>query len=246
MEIKQIPSSVFGLIGERLDYSFSRAYFEMSREFLLSRFRESVTYDKETRTTNGKNEIIRGLNVTIPYKVAMLQVVDKLSEEAKIIGAINTITIEDNIWTGHNTDCYGFGKSLEPFLPIQKNALILGTGGASKAVAYMLEAMQIPYLFVSRNPQDDFTIAYKEITEEAMGQVSLLINTTPLGVTPDIHLYPDLPYALMNESHILYDLVYNPSLTMFMKLGQQQGAKVTNGYQMLVHQAEKAWELWNN
>jgi shikimate dehydrogenase len=263
MEIKQIPSSVFGLIGERLDYSFSRAYFgekfdslklydhqyknfEMSREFLLSRFRESVTYDKETRTTNGENEIIRGLNVTIPYKVAMLQVVDKLSEEAKIIGAINTITIEDNIWTGHNTDCYGFGKSLEPFLPIQKNALILGTGGASKAVAYMLEAMQIPYLFVSRNPQDDFTIAYKEITEEAMGQVSLIINTTPLGVTPDIHLYPDLPYALMNESHILYDLVYNPSLTMFMKLGQQQGAKVTNGYQMLVHQAEKAWELWNN
>ncbi|WP_438969517.1 shikimate dehydrogenase family protein [Nonlabens sp.] len=262
METKQIPSSVFGLIGERLDYSFSRAYFnekfeklklddhsyknfEMSRDFLLSRFRESVTYNKHLRTTNGKNEIIRGLNVTIPYKQDVLEIVDELSEEAKVIGAINTITIEDNIWTGHNTDCYGFGKSLESYLPIKKNALILGTGGASKAIAYTLEALKIPYLFVSRNPKDEFTIDYKSINKEVMDMVSLIINTTPLGVIPDVHLKPDLPYELINESHILYDLVYNPSLTLFMKLGQQQGAKVTNGYQMLVHQAEKAWELWN-
>lgn len=262
MEIKQIPSSVFGLIGERLDYSFSRAYFnekfeklklddhsyknfEMSKDFLLSRFRESVTYNQQSRTTNGKNEIIRGLNVTIPYKQEVLKIVDDLSEEARIIGAINTITIEDNVWTGHNTDCYGFGKSLEPYLPIKKNALILGTGGASKAVAYTLEALQIPYLFVSRNPQDEFTIGYKSINKEVMNMVSLIINTTPLGVVPDVHLRPELPYELMNDSHVLYDLVYNPSLTLFMKLGQQQGTKVTNGYQMLVHQAEKAWELWN-
>lgn len=262
MEIKQIPSSVFGLIGERLDYSFSRAYFnekfeklkladhsyknfEMSKDFLLSRFRESVTYNQQSRTTNGKNEIIRGLNVTIPYKQEVLKIVDDLSEEARIIGAINTITIEDNVWTGHNTDCYGFGKSLEPYLPIKKNALILGTGGASKAVAYTLEALQIPYLFVSRNPKDEFTIDYKSINKDVMDMVSLIINTTPLGVVPDVHLRPELPYELMNESHVLYDLVYNPSLTLFMKLGQQQGAKITNGYQMLAHQAEKAWELWN-
>lgn len=262
MEIKQIPSSVFGLVGERLDYSFSRAYFsekfenlklddhhyrnfEMSREFLLSRFRESVTYNKESRTTNGKSEIIRGLNVTIPYKEDMLEVVDVLSDEAKTIGAINTITIEDNVWTGHNTDCYGFGKSLEPFLPIQKNALILGTGGASKAIAYILEALQVPYLFVSRDPKDEFTIDYKSITKEVMEMVSLIVNTTPLGVTPDVELRPNIPYEYLNESHVLYDLVYNPALTMFMKLGQQKGARVTNGYQMLVHQAEKAWELWN-
>lgn len=262
MSFKTIPSSVFGLIGERLDYSFSRAYFsekfeklklndhsyknfEMNKDFLLSRFRESVTYDKKTRTTNGKNEIIRGLNVTIPYKQEVLKIVDNLSEEAQIIGAINTITIEDNIWTGHNTDCYGFAKSLEPFLPIKKNALILGTGGASKAVAYTLEALQIPYLFVSRNPVDEFSIDYNSINKEVLDMVSLIINTTPLGVSPDVHLKPDLPYELINESHIMYDLVYNPSLTLFMKLGQQQGAKVTNGYQMLVQQAEKAWELWN-
>ncbi|WP_213523634.1 shikimate dehydrogenase [Nonlabens sp.] len=262
MEKINIPNSIFGLVGERLDYSFSRAYFsekfdnlqlydheyknfEMSREFLLSRFRESVTYHKETRTTNGKSEILRGLNVTIPFKQDMLNVVDVLSEEAKAIGAINTIVIEDNVWTGHNTDSYGFAKSLEPFLPIQKNALILGTGGASKAVAYTLEALQIPYLFVSRNPEDEFSIDYASITKEVMELVSLIINTTPLGVTPEVALRPDIPYKHLNSSHILYDLVYNPSLTMFMKLGQQRGSKVINGYQMLVHQAEKAWELWN-
>jgi shikimate dehydrogenase len=262
METKQIPSSIFGLVGERLDYSFSRAYFsekfeklklddhvyrnfEMSREFLLSRFRESVTYNYQSRTTNGKNEILRGLNVTIPYKEDVLKVVDKLSDEAKAIGAINTITIEDNIWTGHNTDCYGFGKSLEPFLPIKKNALILGTGGASKAIAYTLEALQIPYLFVSRSPQDDYSVDYKSLNKEVMEMVSLIINTTPLGVVPDVELRPDIPYQHLNDTHVLYDLVYNPSLTLFMKLGQQQGARVTNGYQMLIHQAEKAWELWN-
>lgn len=263
MEKTQIPTSIFGLVGERLDYSFSRAYFsqkfeqlklddhyyknfEMSREFLLSRFRESVTYDKQSRTTKGKNEILRGLNVTIPYKVDMMQLVDKVSEEAKVIGAINTVVIEDNIWTGHNTDCYGFGKSLEPFLPIAKNALILGTGGASKAVAYTLEALQIPYLFVSRNPQDEYSIDYKSVTKEVMEIVSLIINTTPLGVTPQVHLKPAIPYEYVNKTHILYDLVYNPSKTLFMKLGLQNGAQVCNGYQMLVHQAEKAWELWNN
>lgn len=262
MEIKQIPSSIFGLVGERLDYSFSRSYFsekfeklgledhhyrnfEMSRDFLLSRFRESVTYNEQTRTTNGKNEILRGLNVTIPYKEDMLQVVDDISEEAKVIGAINTVTIEDNIWTGHNTDCYGFAKSLEKFLPIKKNALILGTGGASKAVAYTLEAMQIPFLFVSRNPQDEFTIDYKSVNKEVLEMVSLIVNTTPLGVVPDVHLRPDIPYEHLNDSHILYDLVYNPALTMFMKLGQQKGSQVINGHEMLKHQAEKAWELWN-
>ncbi|WP_124980584.1 shikimate dehydrogenase family protein [Nonlabens xiamenensis] len=263
METKQIPSSIFGLVGKRLDYSFSRAYFsekfeklkltdheyrnfEMDREYLLSRFRESVTYDPQTRTTNGKSEIIRGLNVTIPYKEDMLKVVDHISEEAKAIGAINTVVIEDNIWTGHNTDCYGFAKSLENLPPIQKNALILGTGGASKAIAYTLEALQIPYLFVSRNPQDEYIISYTALNKEVMQSVGLIVNTTPLGVTPEVHLRPEIPYECLNESHLLYDLVYNPAQTMFMKLGQRHGAQVTNGYQMLVHQAEKAWELWNN
>jgi shikimate dehydrogenase len=262
METRQIPSSIFGLIGKRLDYSFSRAYFSEKFEMLklhdheyrnfeiavkddLLRFRESVTYNHQQRTTNGKSEILRGLNVTIPYKENVFEIVDHVSEEAQTIGAINTITIEDNIWTGHNTDAYGFGKSLEKWLPIQRNALILGTGGASKAVAYTLEALQIPYLRVSRDPQDEHTIDYKAINKDVLAQVSLIVNCTPLGTHPNISDKPALPYHYLNESHHLYDLVYNPSTTLFMKLGQQQGAQVMNGYQMLVNQAEKAWELWN-
>jgi len=262
MEVKKIPSSVFGLIGARLDYSFSRAYFsqkfeelklkdheyrnfELSSEEELVRFRESVTYNKEQRTTQGKPEILRGLNVTIPYKESMLKVVDHISEEAKSIGAINTIVIEDNIWTGHNTDAYGFAKSLEPYLPINGNALILGTGGASKAIAYTLESLQIPYLRVSRSPEDEHTIDYKSLNKDVISQVKLIINTTPVGTHPDNTQSPSIPYEFLTKQHLLYDLVYNPSLTLFMKKGLQQGAKATNGYQMLVHQAERAWQLWN-
>ncbi|SCY07793.1 shikimate dehydrogenase [Nonlabens sp. Hel1_33_55] len=262
METEQIPPSVFGLIGARLDYSFSRAYFgekfeklrlddheyrnfEISSVDELVRFRESVLYNKQQRTTNGKNEIIRGLNVTIPYKENMLQIVDHVNEEAAAIGAINTVVIEDNVWTGHNTDAYGFGKSLEPFLPITGNALILGTGGASKAIAYTLEALQIPYLKVSRNPQDDHTIGYASLNKDVVSQVQLIVNTTPVGTHPDNDQCPAIPYKHLTSNHVLYDLVYNPSLTLFMKKGQQQGARVSNGYQMLVHQAEKSWELWN-
>jgi shikimate dehydrogenase len=262
METKKIPSSIFGLIGARLDYSFSRAYFsqkfeelkladheyrnfELTSEEELFRFRESVTYDHQSRTTLGKSEIIRGLNVTIPYKQSMLKVVDHVSEEAKAIGAINTIVIEDNVWTGHNTDAYGFGKSLEPFLPITRNALILGTGGASKAIAFTLESLQIPYIKVSRSPQDDHTIDYKSLNKDVISQVQLIVNTTPLGTHPNHQECPAIPYEHLGPEHILYDLVYNPSLTLFMKKGKQQGARAVNGYQMLVHQAEKAWELWN-
>ncbi|KQC33751.1 shikimate dehydrogenase [Nonlabens sp. YIK11] len=262
METKQIPRSIFGLIGARLDYSFSRAYFgekfeklklndheyrnfELSSEEELVRFRESVLYDQQHQTTNGKNEILRGLNVTIPYKQSMLKIVDHIHEDAAAIGAINTVVIEDNVWTGHNTDAYGFGKSLEPFLPIIGNALILGTGGASKAIAYTLEALQIPYLKVSRNPQDDFTIGYASLNKDLMQQVRLIVNTTPVGTHPNTDQCPAIPYEHLTSDHILYDLVYNPSLTLFMKKGQQHGAKVTNGYQMLVNQAEKSWELWN-
>lgn len=262
MEIKQIPRSIFGLIGKRLDYSFSRSYFTEKFESLglqdheyrnfeipdaseLVRFRESVTYDLQTRTTAGKSEIIRGLNVTIPYKQDIMDILDEISPEARDIGAVNTIAIEDNRWTGYNTDAYGFGKGLSPFLPIKKNALILGTGGASKAVAYTLESMQIPYLFVSRNPKDEFTIDYKSVSPQVMKMVGLIINTTPLGTHPDIEVAPEIPYDQVTGQHVFYDLVYNPPQTLFMKKASAQGAQVINGKQMLVHQAEKAWEIWN-
>ncbi|MGJ8685082.1 MAG: shikimate dehydrogenase family protein [Nonlabens sp.] len=262
MDSKQIPRSIFGLLGQRLDYSFSKAYFtekfekqgledheyrnfEIEQEEDLLRFRESVTYNPTTQTTNGKSEILRGLNVTIPYKESMLKICDHLTPEAEAIGAVNTIVIEDNVWTGHNTDVYGFAKSLEPFLPIAQNALILGTGGASKAIAYTLEALKVPFLFVSRTPQGEYCIPYEQIDSEVIKIITLIINSTPVGTFPDVEEKPALPYEHLTKSHILYDLVYNPSNTMFMKMGKVKGARVTNGYQMLVHQAEKSWELWN-
>lgn len=259
-----IPKSIFGLIGKRLDYSFSRAYFSEKFESLglldhsyrnfefddagmLLRFRESVIYNKKSRTTGGKNEIVRGLNVTIPYKEAIIPILDKLSPEAETIGAVNTIVIEDNVWTGHNTDAYGFAKSLEKLPAIKGNALILGTGGASKGVAFALQSLQIPYLKVSRNPNEeaDDEIDYKSLLKPVFEQVGIIINTTPLGTFPDVNEFPPIPYEFLNSNHILYDLTYNPQNTMFMKKGKEKGATVTNGYQMLVHQAEKAWELWN-
>jgi shikimate dehydrogenase len=262
MEIKQIPRSIFGLLGERLDYSFSRAYFsekferlklndheyrnyEVSRASELVRFRESVTYNPLSRTTNNKSEVLRGLNVTIPYKEAIMEILDEISPDAQTVGAVNTIVIEDNKWIGHNTDAYGFGKSLAQFLPFDNKALILGTGGASKAIAYVLESMQIPYLYVSRNPQDEYTISYDQIDKELLKNITLIVNTTPVGTFPNNDECPKIPYNLLDKSHVLYDLVYNPSQTLFMKKGNQQGALVTNGYQMLVHQAERAWKLWN-
>lgn len=259
-----IPKSVFGLLGKQLDYSFSRAYFTEKFESLglhdhvyrnfeipsagdLFRFRESVTYNSALQTTNGMHEIVRGFNVTIPYKEAILSLLDHITPEAKSIGAVNTVVIEDNMWTGHNTDAYGFGKSLKPFAPITKNALILGTGGASKAVAYTLEALQIPYLKVSRNPDpdDDFTIDYKSVNKDLLALVGLIINTTPLGTHPAVDTCAPIPYEHLSKQHVLYDLTYNPQNTLFMKKGVAQGTRATNGGVMLVHQAEKAWELWN-
>lgn len=257
-----IPHSIFGLIGKRLDYSFSRAYFtqhfetlglndhhyrnfEIAREDDLLRFRESVYYNTNLQTTNGKNEILRGINVTVPYKQSIIKICDQLSPQATEIGAVNTIVIEDNIWTGHNTDVYGFAKSLEPLLPFRHNALILGTGGAALAVGYALESLSIPHLYVSRNPNDQHQIAYTQIDQQLLKDISIIINTTPLGTYPDIDQCAPIPYQHLNNQHLLYDLVYNPSNTLFMKKGKQHGAQVTNGHQMLIHQALKAWELWN-
>ncbi len=264
MASRQIPHSIFGLIGKRLDYSFSKAYFtekferiklddhhyrnfEIGSEEELLRFRESVIYNNLSRTTDGKPEILRGLNVTIPYKESILEILDEISGEAKAIGAVNTITIEDNIWTGHNTDAYGFAKSLEPHLPIKGNALILGTGGASKAIAYTLEALQIPYLYVSRTPtpQGDYEIPYDLVDKELLKDIGLIVNTTPLGTYPDVDTAPNLPYKHLQKGTVLQDLTYNPANTLFMKKGTIHGAVAINGYQMLVQQAERAWELWN-
>lgn len=251
-------TSIFGLIGKDLGHSFSKAYFsekfdalqlddhhyrnfEIEDEGGLSRFRESV----DNNTLLASDQILRGVNVTIPYKTAVLKILDELDPIAEDIGAVNCIQVEDGIWKGHNTDAYGFIKGLQPFLPITGHALVLGTGGASQAVSYALEILQIKHFFASRHPDGPHEVEYPDITKKMIEQIELIINTTPLGTHPHTTEAPDIPYQYLGPDHLLYDLVYNPPLTMFMKKGQQYKAKTINGYQMLVNQAERSWEIWN-
>jgi len=194
-----------------------------------------------------KEEQLAGLNVTIPYKTAIMPFLDALSPQATAIGAVNTINFEDGKLIGHNTDVYGFQTSLEKQLTAQQRkakALVLGTGGASKAVVYALESLGMAYTMVSRSPKKGM-LDYEAIKATILEEHLVIINTTPLGMTPEIESYPQLPYEAMNDQHLLYDLVYNPAETQFMKKGKAQGAATVNGLEMLHLQAEKAWAIWN-
>lgn len=239
----------FGLIGKNIDYSFSRNYFQekFKKEQLAYSY---VNFDIESITEFSsilkENSKLIGLNVTIPYKEAIIPYLDELSPEAKEIGAVNTIKVTPSgKLVGHNTDYYGFQKSLKPLLTNpHKAALILGTGGASKAIAYALKDLGIQTLFVSRTAKENI-LSYEQLTEEIIQKHALIINTTPLGTYPNIESFPPIPYQYLKSSHLLYDLTYNPNSTMFMQKGGLKGAQTINGYDMLVGQAEKAWEIWN-
>ena len=240
----------FGLIGKNIDYSFSKKYFseKFESENLPHSYENfdisSIDFFKEiiSETTD-----LKGLNVTIPYKEKIIQYLDFLDETAEKIGAVNTIKIsEEKKLTGYNTDFYGFQKSLEKFLPLQKKtALILGTGGASKAVAYALENLGFDFKFVSRTENPN-SISYKSLSKSILENHLLIINCTPLGTFPNIHEYPAIPYEFITENHLLFDLIYNPAETEFLKQGKIRGAKTANGLRMLELQAEKAWEIWNS
>ncbi len=240
----------FGLIGRNIDYSFSRNYF--SEKFEINHFTncEYKNYDlkniKEFPELIAESKGLLGLNVTIPYKEEIIPYLDKISKKAKKIGAVNCITIsKTKQLKGYNTDYYGFKKTLQPLLKEHhKKALILGTGGASKAVAYALQKLKIEYDFVSRTP-DEFQLAYQDLNAEIFEEYHIIINTTPIGTHPKSEERPDLDYNLFTKKHIAYDLVYNPEETTFLKNAKEQGAKIKNGYEMLVFQAEKAWEIWN-
>ncbi|MTG97144.1 MULTISPECIES: shikimate dehydrogenase family protein [Myroides] len=240
----------FGLIGKNIDYSFSRNYFDkkFEREKLKNNTYENFdidTIDLFSTAVKTQKDIC-GYNVTIPYKQDIISHLDSLSKTAKKIGAVNTIRVtkKGNL-KGYNTDWYGFYHSLKPLLKFHhKRALILGTGGASKAVKYALKKLNIKYLQVSRTKTDK-TITYSEITAELMQKYTIVINTTPLGTSPDIQNKPALDYSLFSPRHIAYDLIYNPEQTSFMHHAKQHGAIVKNGYEMLVLQAEKAWRIWN-
>lgn len=238
----------FGLIGKNIDYSFSRQYFneKFKRKNLTSTY---VNFDIENITQFPiilqQNKNLKGMNVTIPYKETILPYLDVLSPEAKSIGAVNTIKVtKQGQLIGFNTDFYGFQKALQPFLHnLSKTALILGTGGASKAIEYALQQWDFKYKKVSRTPEQD-EISYEDLDKETIQSHMVIINTTPLGTYPNVDTYPILPYQFLTKKHLLFDLTYNPEQTRFLKLGMQYHTKICNGLPMLIEQAEQAWKIW--
>ncbi len=242
-----------GLIGKNISYSFSKGYFQEKfknlkindltyRNFDIPEIEEFpfLIYHKE--------EDFLGFNVTIPYKLSIMKYLTAIDEDAKKIGAVNTIKItDDNELIGYNTDIYGFENSLKPLLkPQHKKALILGTGGASKAVAFVFDKLNIEYLFVSRIAKSSTIISYQDLSEELLKSHQLIVNCSPLGTHPNIENCPDIPYELLTDKHFLYDLIYNPSETTFLKHGKERGTIIKNGLEMLELQAEKSWEIWNS
>ncbi|GAB4036948.1 shikimate dehydrogenase family protein [Spirosoma gilvum] len=242
----------YGLIGFPLTHSFSQRYF--SEKFRREGIENSQYNLFEMPDITALPELfelpnLRGLNVTIPHKQAVLPYLDRLDTSAEKIGAVNVIKFEaDGSKTGYNSDYYGFRQSLIDWLTslgrttADLKALVLGTGGASKAVTVALSDMGIPYKFVSRTKTDD-NLTYDDV-EAVLPAYHLLINGSPIGTYPNIDQAPALPYPQLTDQHLLYDLVYNPAKTLFMKRGLEQGAAVHNGLRMLELQAEKAWEIW--
>lgn len=240
----------FGLIGRNISYSFSRKYFtdKFSREDISAKYENFDLQDiTEFHKVIRDNPDLRGLNVTIPYKEEIISFLDALDPIASEIGAVNTIRIEKNgKLTGFNTDYFGFAEALRPHLKSHhQKALIMGTGGASKAVTYALEKLGIKGSFVSRKPEGDM-LSYDELDEAVLSTHFLIINCTPLGTFPRTTEYPPIPVENITDRHLIFDLIYNPSITRLMELTENRGATVLNGYQMLVLQAEKAWEIWTS
>lgn len=249
---KEKATSVYGLIGKNISYSFSKDYF--NKKFATLNL-EGLQYknfdfenieDVEFFVKNIPSEI-KGLNVTIPYKEAVMPFLDEISEDAQIIGAVNCIEIDaTGKKIGHNTDWIGFTKSIQPFLKDRKiKAMILGTGGASKAIQYALKKMEIPYFIVSRTRTAAFLKTYETIEEEEIQTNQLIINCTPLGTYPNIQNCPEIPFKYLNEQNIVFDLVYNPPMTLMLKKSASQGAIIKNGYEMLTIQAEENWQIWS-
>lgn len=242
-----------GLIGFPLTHSFSAKYFADKFEKENIEGYEYGNYEIPTiedfPDVIKKNPDLIGLNVTIPYKEQVIPYLDELDPEAAEIGAVNTIKIDrtgDKVkLIGYNTDIYGFRETLKPLLKQNHyKALILGTGGAAKAVEYVLKKIGLSILYISRNPKGDNERSYGDLNEFALQDFPVVVNSTPLGMHPKVDACPDLPYQFLTENNLLFDLIYNPAETLFMKKGAEQGAETQNGLGMLKLQAEKAWEIW--
>jgi shikimate dehydrogenase len=246
--------NTYGLIGYPLGHSFSRKFFteKFAKERIDAQYLNfEIPSIEEFPNIIKNNPTLKGLNVTIPYKQQVMQYLDDISEEAKAIGAVNVVkcqlsTVNCQLHlTGYNSDVIGFVESIKPLLkPHHKKALILGTGGASKAIRYGLEKkLGMKTLFVSRSAREGM-ITYEEVTAEVLKEYEVIVNCSPVGMYPHVDECPVLPYEAMNENNLLYDLVYNPLETLFMKKGAAQGSTVKNGLEMLHLQAIASWDFW--
>ncbi|MFN3136752.1 MAG: shikimate dehydrogenase family protein [Allomuricauda sp.] len=238
----------YGLLGRNISYSFSQGYFTQKFKDLGLQDHSYENFDIQQiddikKVLAQKN--VKGLNVTIPYKQEVLPYLDELDPKAAQIGAVNTIQFTGKGLKGFNTDAFGFRTSLEPFLKAHHTkALILGTGGASKAVRFVLNELGIESTYVSRsNKEGQYT--YDDLNGDIIRENTLIINCTPLGTYPKTEDKPDIPYEFIGTDHLLYDLIYNPEKTSFLAAGEARGAQISNGLNMLEQQAEKAWEIWN-
>lgn len=245
----------FGLLGKSLSHSFSKSYFEDKfKKENLTGFTYS-NFDVENLDSLHqiiKDNTIKGLNVTIPYKEKIIPLLNDIDQVAKEIGAVNCIKISsenNNLFLkGYNTDHYGFGQSIKPFLePIHQRALILGTGGASKAIYYALKKIGVEVYFVTTGEKKAANyFSYSELNEHVLNAFKLIVNCTPLGMHPHNEAFPDIPYQYLSSEHLLYDLIYNPEITRFLQKGKEKGAVTINGLNMLKLQADKAWEIWQS
>ncbi len=247
--------TTYGLIGYPLEHSFSQRYFteKFKREDITQH--QYVNFPLERiellNEIVSKDQTLLGLNVTIPYKQQVIQFLDEQDEISQKIGAVNTIKIdrtkEKVKLKGYNTDAYGFYHALQPYLKKKHDsALILGTGGSSRAVAYVLDELGIQYMYVSRKPGERNRLGYMDLCGPVLYNFQIIINTSPVGMYPNVQNAPDIPYDFISKDHILFDLIYNPEETLFLRKGKEKGAQVVNGLSMLHLQAERSWEIWNS
>ncbi|HBK28370.1 MAG TPA: shikimate dehydrogenase [Parabacteroides sp.] len=244
----------YGLVGFPLGHSFSCGFFneKFKAENIDAQYLNfEIPSIKEFKQVIKDNPELNGLNVTIPYKQQVIPFLDDLDEDARRIGAVNVIKFLTNPsgetkLIGYNSDVIGFTESIKPLLtPSHKKALILGTGGASKAVFYGLKSLGVEAKYVSRSPKE-FCLTYETLTPKVMEEHTVIVNTTPLGMFPNVNNCPNIPYELLSPRHILYDLIYNPDETLFMAKGKAHGTVVKNGLEMLKLQAIAAWDIWQN
>jgi len=241
-------SARFGLIGKKLEHSFSKSYFTSKFEELNM---DSTYTNYELKSISEITEVFKidglvGLNVTIPYKETIIPFLDEVDEVAKKIGAVNTVVIKNGKTKGYNTDAYGFKQMIKPFFKAHhERAIILGTGGASKAVAYVLEELGCSPVYISRYPNAENQFAYEEININMIEACPLIVNTTPIGMFPNENEEIDFPTQFLTEKNLVIDLIYNPKETIFLKKSKAKKAWTLNGLTMLHQQAEKSWLIWN-